>query len=87
MKKLNLKEIKGALTRKEMKNIIAGGSLRFFPAGSCCITFNSSCNGRPAGSKMCINLQTEPSVQGCNYLTNGCTGSNNYCGGMSCGSA
>lgn len=78
--------MKGALTRKEMKNIVAGGSLQYFPNGSCCITFNSSCNGTfSTGQTICINIISEQYIVNCNYYTNGCTGSNNHCAGMSCG--
>lgn len=75
MKKISLKEMKGALTRKEMKNIVAGGSLsQIYPHGSCSITFRTSCRGGeyPAGLTMCININTEPMVQGCDYYTNWC---------------
>jgi hypothetical protein len=85
MKKISLKEMKGALSRKEMKDIVAGGSLQYFPNGSCCITFNAPCNGYSTGQKICINIVTEQYILSCNYYTNGCTSSNNYCGGMSCG--
>lgn len=84
MIKINLNEMKRALSRKEMKRIIAGGSLDFFPNGSCCITFDSPCNGRGVGQQMCINIFTEPSVLGCSY-SSACTSTNNFCDGTGCG--